>query len=74
MSGESPEERKQKMYDYLDWNLSRYAEIGHTFNLMPNPQSIPAADKLTIELLGELMAEYSHVREAIQESRDNFDF
>ena len=74
MSGESPGERKQKMSDYLEMNLRRYAEIGYSFSFVPNPDSIPAADKLTIELLNELMAEYSHVLETIQESRDNFDF
>jgi len=74
MSGDSPEERKRKMCDYLEMNLRRYAEIGYSFNVMLNPDSISSADKLTIELLDELMAEYSQVLETIQESRDNFDF
>ena len=74
MSGESPEERKQKMSNYLEMNLRRYMDLSDSLNSMLNPDSIPAADKLTIELLDELTAEYSQVLEAIQFARIRFDF
>ena len=74
MNADTFEERRQKMSKYLEMNLIRYQDLDMSFNAMLNPESLPPADKLTIELLDELVAEYSHVLETIQESRDNFDF
>jgi hypothetical protein len=74
MSGDSPEERKQKMIDYLQMNLIRFQDLELSLNSVLNPVSLPHEDRLSIELIDELVAEYSRVLEGIQHARIRFDF
>ena len=72
MSAETPEERAKKMLDYLNLNLSGYVQVGERFNEMALVDSISAEDRLTLELLDELIENYQVVFHSIIKYKENF--
>ena len=59
------------MLDYLELNLTRYVQVGEKFNAMAVTDSISAEDKLTLELLDELIVNYQIVFETIINYKKN---
>ena len=71
MSARTFEERTKKMLNYLELNLSRYVQVGERFNARDS-DSISAEDKLTLELLDELLENYQIVFDSIIKYKENF--
>ena len=71
MSADTSEDRTKKMLDYLELNLTRYVQVGEKFNAMAVTDSISAEDKLTLELLDELIVNYQIVFDSIINYKKN---
>lgn len=66
MTAKTSSERQYKMIAYLNDNLNRYEEVLAQIGGHQQIQSISAADKLTIELIDDLISNYQIVLESIR--------
>ena len=66
MSAETPSERQYKMVAYLNDNLSRYEEVLASVKVAPDVNLLSADDKLTIELIEDLLPSYQMVIDSVR--------
>ena len=66
MSAETPSERQYKMVAYLNDNLSRYEEVLASVKADPDINLLSADDKLTIELIEDLLPSYQMVIDSVR--------
>jgi hypothetical protein len=69
MSAETPEDRQQVMVQLLLSRIASYAEIEDSFAGLTNADHIPAADRLTLEILDELIDNFQIVLTSIESFR-----
>jgi hypothetical protein len=69
MSAETPEDRQQVMVHLLLSRIASYAEIEDSFAGLTNADHIPAADRLTLEILDELIDNFQIVLTSIESFR-----
>jgi hypothetical protein len=66
MSAETPSERQYKMVAYLNDNLSRYEEVLASVKAAPDINFLSADDKLSIELIEDLLPSYQMVIDSVR--------
>ena len=66
MSAETPSERQYKMVAYLNDNISRYEEVLASVEAAPDLNLFSADDKLTIELIEDLLPSYQMVIDSVR--------
>jgi hypothetical protein len=66
MTAETANERQYKMIAYLNDNLSRYEEVHASVSASADINKLSAADKLTIELIEDLLSNYHLLIESIR--------
>jgi hypothetical protein len=66
MSAETPSERQYKMVAYLNDNISRYEEVLASVEAASDFNSFSADDKLTIELIEDLLPSYQMVIDSVR--------
>jgi hypothetical protein len=66
MTAETANERQYKMIAYLNDNLSRYEAVHASVSASTDINNLSAADKLTIELIEDLLSNYHVLIESIR--------
>ena len=69
LSAEIPEERQEVMVELLRSRIASYAEIDDLFAGLTSTGHIPAAEKLTFEILDDLIGNYQIVLTSIESFR-----
>jgi hypothetical protein len=70
MAAETANERQYKMIAYLNDNLSRYEEVLASIGAHPEINNVSDSDKLTIELIEDLLSNYHIVLESVKRYMD----
>jgi hypothetical protein len=70
MAAETANERQYKMIAYLNDNLSRYEEVLASIGAHPEVNNVSDSDKLTIELIEDLLSNYHIVLESVKRYMD----
>lgn len=69
LSAKNPEERQEVMVKLLRSRIASYAEIDDSFAGLTSTDRIPAAEKLTLEILDDLISNYQIVLTSIESFR-----